>query len=98
MTQSLVYLRDGIPTRSVFMDASLLHKEIDKVFLLFPNLSEVMQVAPQVQVEIIFDAFDHGAFANLGDVVVSTWVMRLVIRQTDSHISLLLGERGGIWK
>ena len=80
------------------MDASLLHEEIDKFFLLNSNLSEVMQEVPQVQVEIIFDAFDHGAFANLGDVVVRPWVMRLVIRQADSHLSLLLSERSGIWR
>ena len=44
------------------------------------NLAEVMQVVPQVQVEIIFDAFHHYPFPNLSDVVVRPWVMRLVIR------------------
>lgn len=62
------------------------------------NLAEVMQVVPQVQVEIIFDAFHHYPFPNLSDVVVRPWVMRLVIRQADSHLSLLLSERSGIWR
>jgi hypothetical protein len=53
---SLVYLGDGIPARSIFLDASLFHEEVDEVFLLCSYLSEVMQVVPDIQIEVILDA------------------------------------------
>lgn len=77
------------------MDAPLLHEEVDEVLLLTPDFSEVMQILPHIDVEVVFDALDNGAFACLGDVVVDSWVMGLVIRDLYCDLSLLPSSRQG---
>ena len=75
------------------MDAMLFHEEIDKVFLLFTDIAEVMQELPHVHVEIILDEIHERAFSRLGDVVIRSWIVVLVVRDVHSHLVVLLTRR-----
>lgn len=90
VSEPLVYFGDGIPTRAVLLDAALLHEEIDEIFLLTTYLAEVMEVVPEVDVEVIFDALDHRTFARVCDVVVRPRIMRLAVGDLHGQFPLLL--------
>jgi len=75
------------------MNAMLLHEEVDQVFLLFTDIAEVMQELPHVHIEIILDKIHERAFSRLGDVVVRTWIVVLVVRDVHCHLVLLLTRR-----
>lgn len=53
--ESLVDFGDGVPTSAVLLDATLLHEEIDKVFLLLADVPEVVKERPAVYVESVSD-------------------------------------------
>ena len=91
--KALVDFGDGIPAGTFFVDAPLLHEEVDEVFLLTSYFSEVMQIFPNVHVEVIFDALDHGPFARFGDVVVDSRVVGFVVWNFYGDLSLLPCER-----
>ena len=95
VAQSLIDFSDGVPASAILQDAPLLHEQIDQVFLLPAYFAEVMQKLPNVHVEVIFDAFDHGPFACLCDMVVVAWVVGLAVRDLDGHLSLLFSGRDG---
>lgn len=103
VAQSLVDFRDGVPAGAVFKDAPLLHEEVDEVFLLTPDLSEVVEVLPNVDVEVVLDAVEQGPLPCIGDVVVIPWVVGLAVWNLYGDLTLLLlggeGARGvgGQW-
>ena len=72
------------------MDAPLLHEEIDKVFLLLANLSEVVKIVPYIKVEVILDTGKHGILSSVSDVVICARVVCFTIRNAYGHLILLL--------
>ena len=79
VAQALVDFRDGVPACAVFKDAPLLHEEVDEVFLLAPDLPEVVEVLPNVDVEVVLDAVEQGPLPRFGDVVVIPGVVGLAV-------------------
>ena len=76
----------------------MLHEEVDEVFLLTPNLPEVVEVLPNVDVEVVLDAVEQGPLPRFGDVVVIPWVVGLAVWNLYGDLTLLLlggeGARG----
>ena len=98
LAQTLIIFGYGVPTGSVFNDAMLLHVQINEVFLLHGNSSEVMQEVPTVHVKRVFDVSDERTFASFGDEVVSPRVTRLRIRNTNRHLVRHLSSDDDIFR
>lgn len=98
VAQALVDFRDGVPAGAVFKDAPLLHEKVDEVFLLAPDLPEVVEVLPNVDVEVVLDAVEQGPLPRFGDVVVIPGVVGLAVWDLYGDFTLLLlggeGARG----
>ena len=91
--ESLVDFCDGVPTSTIFLDATLLHEEVNQILLLSADMPEVVEERPAVYIESILDVFQQRTFASFGDVVVSARVARLGIRDTDGYLVGLLAVR-----
>ena len=96
VAQALVDFRDGVPAGAVFKDAPLLHEEVDEVFLLAPDLPEVVEVLPNVDVEVVFDAVEQGPLPRFGDVVVVSWVVGLAVWDLYGDFPFLSPGRDGV--
>ena len=93
LAETLVDFRDGVPASAVLLDATLLHVEINQVLLLLADLAEVMKERPAVHIEGVLDVLQEGAFASVGDVVVSARVAELRVRDADGDFIRLLTVR-----
>lgn len=96
VAQALVDFRDGVPAGAVFKDAPLLHEEVDEVFLLAPDLPEVVEVLPNVDVEVVLDAVEQGPLPRFGDVVVIPWVVGLAVWDLNGDFPFQSPGRDGV--
>ena len=87
---ALVYLLDGVRRCTVLLDAAQLHELIDESVELTATAIDVMQVFPEIDLEVVFQHFQEAALAVFGKVVVSARVMALIIGNTDSQFPFLL--------
>lgn len=76
LSETLIYLGNGVPAGAVLLDASLLHEEVDEILLLLANLAEVVEERPAVDVKGVLDVLQEGAFASVGDVVICARVAK----------------------
>ena len=53
--ESLVDFGDGVPTSAVLLDATLLHEEVNQIFLLLTDAPEVVKERPAVYIESVSD-------------------------------------------
>ena len=75
----------------------MLHEEVDEVFLLVPDLPEVVEVLPHIDVEVVLDAVEQGPLPRFGDVVVIPWVVGLAVWNLYGDLTLLLLCGEGAW-
>ena len=90
IAETLVDLRNSIPAGTILEDAPLLHEEVDELLLLLADLPEVVEVLPDIDVEVGLHSFDECLLSHFGDVVIDTRVMGFGVRELDGDLTLLL--------